>query len=101
MFRLNTDLSVTAGFTKKQCELTLTAGTGGMATGGGSGDCGREVTITATPEAHYEFHGLDRRGQRDTESEDGHREFGPERARQLQADPAIDAQPVRLLSELR
>ena len=70
MFRLNTDLSVTAGFTKKQCELTLTAGTGGMATGGGSGDCGREVTITATPEGALRVHGLDRRGQRDDQPDD-------------------------------
>ncbi len=54
-FTLSSDSSANAHFTRKQCTLTVTAGTGGSASGGGTGDCGRRVTITATPNANYIF----------------------------------------------
>ena len=47
--------ATTLAETVAQCALTLTAGTGGTVSGGGSGDCDREVTIRATPSTNYVF----------------------------------------------
>jgi len=54
---LNTSLSLAANF-GAQCTLTLGAGAGGTATlssGTATGECGRSVTVTATPSTGYTF----------------------------------------------
>ena len=53
--------TLTANFQEPQCQLTVTAGTGGTATitnGGATGNCGRSVTVTATPNANFSFAGF-------------------------------------------
>jgi hypothetical protein len=56
---LNSNTSITANFQVivNSYTLTLTAGEGGAASGGGVYEEGTEVTITATPEEGYEFIG--------------------------------------------
>ena len=45
-----------ASFARRQCTLTVRAGTGGTVGAGGSRDCGRSARVRATPKAGYYFH---------------------------------------------
>ena len=46
-----------ASFTEPTCDITVTAGPGGSASGSWSGTCGTNRTITATPDADHTFSG--------------------------------------------
>lgn len=51
---MDADRSLVANFVR-QGSLTVTSGTGGTATGGGTYDVGSVVPVTATPATHYSF----------------------------------------------
>ena len=54
---VNANKSVTATFTRRQCALTASASPsgGGTVSGGGTYTCGTRVTVTASPNAGYQF----------------------------------------------
>jgi M6 family metalloprotease-like protein len=57
-FVLSSSRSLMANFTVSQCTLSVSAGTGGSAAitaGGATGDCGRSVTVAATPNTNFGF----------------------------------------------
>lgn len=51
----HTDVTYAAVWEKLKHTVTVTAGTGGTVTGGGTYDYGTQVTLTATPNAGYQF----------------------------------------------
>ena len=58
-FTVTEDVDLVAKFTLKTFEVTVTAEPeeGGVVSGGGTYDCGSEVTVVATPEDCYDFDG--------------------------------------------
>jgi len=56
-FTVTKDRTLEARFKMKEFILTITAGTGGKATGGGTYEYNKTVTITATPDNGYSFDG--------------------------------------------
>ncbi|MEP6764848.1 MAG: hypothetical protein ABJB66_11080 [Gemmatimonadaceae bacterium] len=55
---LNSDLTLSATFVVQQCMLSLSAGAGGVVTiasGTATGDCGRTISVQATPNAKFSF----------------------------------------------
>ena len=54
---MDADKSVTAHFGLRRHTLTVTAGPGGSASGGGTFDCGTARTVTATPDRWFRFSG--------------------------------------------
>ena len=58
-FTVTEDVDLVAKFTLKTFEVTVTAEPeeGGVVSGGGTYDCGREITVVATPADCYDFDG--------------------------------------------
>jgi len=54
-FTVTGNVTLSASFEIDKHTVTLTAGTGGSVSGGGTYDYGSSVTISATPDAGYEF----------------------------------------------
>ncbi|MEP6780360.1 MAG: hypothetical protein ABJC26_10765 [Gemmatimonadaceae bacterium] len=55
---LNTDLTISPTFVAQQCALSLSAGAGGVVTlvsGTAAGDCGRTISVQASPNATFSF----------------------------------------------